>query len=153
MNKQKREVDKFTSIGKPQPRIEGKSKVTGEAVYAADKMIPGMIWGKVLRSSYTHARILKIDTSRARSHPGVLSVITAKDVSDVLTGRRLRDMPILARDVVRFVGERIAVVAAEDPGVAEEAANLIVVEYEELPAVFDPLTAVGETAPLLHLLF
>jgi len=150
MNKQKHEVAKFTSIGKPKPRIEGNSKVTGEAVYAADKMIPGTIWGKVLRSSYTHARILRIDTSQARSHPGVLSVITAKDVSGVLTGRRLKDMPILARDVVRFVGERIAVVAAEDPGVAEEAANLIVVEYEELPAVFDPLTAVGESAPLLH---
>ncbi len=150
MNKQKRKTARFSSIGKPQPRIEGASKVTGKAVYAADKMIPGLIWGKALRSSYPHARILRIDTSRARSFPGVAAVISAKDIPDVLTGRRLRDMPILARDVVRFVGERIAVVAAEDPEVAEEAANLIEVEYEELPAVFDPVSAVSESAPLLH---
>ena len=140
----------FSCIGKPIPRIEGIKKVTGNAVYTADQNFPGMIWGKTLRSPYPHARILRIDVSQARSYPGVLAVLTAQDVPDVLTGRRLRDMPILARDRVRFIGEKVAVVAAEDPDVAIEAANRIVVEYEELPAVFDSLEAVGGHAPLLH---
>ena len=106
-----------------------------------------MIWGKVLRSSYAHARITRIDTARARSYPGVLAVLTAVDVPKVLTGRRLRDMPMLARDRVRFIGEKVAVVAAEDRNVAEEAAQLIEVEYEALPAVFDPLVAITEESP------
>ncbi len=141
---------RFSSIGKPIPRIEGIKKVAGKALYTADQRIPGMIWGKILRSPYSHARILRIDTSQARSYPGVLAVLTAQDVPDILTGRRLRDMPILARDRVRFIGEKVAVVAAEEPDAAIEAANRIVVDYEELPAVFDPLQAVGQNAPLLH---
>ncbi len=140
----------FSSIGKPIPRIEGIKKVTGNAIYTADQKLPGVIWGKALRSPYPHARVLSIDISRAKSLPGVLAVLTARDVPDVLTGRRLRDMPILARDRVRFIGEKVAVVAAEDPNIATEAASRIVVEYEELLAVFDPLHAMGECAPLLH---
>ena len=83
-------------------------------------------------------------------YPGVLAVLTAADIPAVLTGRRLRDMPMLARDRVRFIGEKVAVVAAEDRNIAEEAAQQIEVEYEELPAVFDPLVAITEGAPQLH---
>ncbi|MGH7826643.1 MAG: xanthine dehydrogenase family protein molybdopterin-binding subunit, partial [Candidatus Binatia bacterium] len=141
---------RYSSIGKPAPRIEGTEKVSGKAIYTADHLLPGTIWGKVLRSPYPHARIVRVDTSRAESHPGVMAVLTAADIPDVLTGRRLRDMPMLARDRVRFIGEKVAVVAAEDRNVAEEAVQLIEVEYEELPAVFDPLVAITEGAPQLH---
>src|SRR5262245_39905528 len=109
-----------------------------------------MIWGKVLRSPYPHARIVNIDPARAKNHPGVLAVLTAGDIPNVLTGRRLQDMPMLARDRVRFIGEKVAVVAAEDRDIAEEATQMIEVEYEELPAVFDPLVAITEGAPQLH---
>jgi CO/xanthine dehydrogenase Mo-binding subunit len=150
VSKRREKEGGFSSVGKPVPRIEGVQKVSGQAVYTADQLIPGMIWGKVLRSPHPHARIIRIDTTRAKSFPGVLAVLTSKDVPESLTGRRLRDMPILARDRVRFVGEKAAVVAAEDVNVAEEAANLIEVEYEELPAVFDPSMAIAEGAPTLH---
>jgi CO/xanthine dehydrogenase Mo-binding subunit len=140
----------FTSIGKAALRIEGMQKVSGKALYTADNLLPGTIWGKVLRSPYPHARIARINPSRAKSYPGVMAVLTAADIPGVLTGRRLRDMPMLAGDKARFIGEKVAVVAAEERGIAEEAAQLIDVEYEELPAVFDPLVAVTEGAPQLH---
>lgn len=140
----------FSSIGKAAPRIEGVQKVSGKARYTVDHLLPGTIWGKVLRSPHPHARIVRIDTSRAESQPGVIAVVTAADIPTVLTGRRLRDMPMLAKDRVRFIGEKVAVVAAEDRDVAQEAAQLIEVEYEEIPAVFDPLVAITEGAPQLH---
>jgi len=150
MSSGKTRAQNFSSIGRPAPRVEGEDKVTGRARYTADHLLSGTIWGKALRSPYPHARILRVDTSRAKSHSGVLAVLTAADVPDVLTGRRLRDMPMLARDRVRFIGEKVAVVAAEDRDAAEAAAQLIQVEYEELPAVFDPLAAITEGAPQLH---
>ena len=137
-------------VGKPLERVEGRQKVAGSAPYTADILLPGMIWGKALRSPLPHARIKKIDISRALAQTGVLAVLTAQDFPAVLTGRFLRDMPVLARDKVRFIGERVAVVGAEDPAVAEEAASLIAVEYEELPAVFDSLEAMREGAPIVH---
>src|ERR1051325_744591 len=140
----------FSSVGKSAPRIEGQEKVSGQARYTADHLLPGTVWAKALRSPYPHARIVRVDTSRAASQPGVLGVLTAADIPDVLTGRRLQDMPMLAGDRVRFIGEKVAVVAAADKNVAEEAVQLIEVEYEELPAVFDPLMAVTEGAPQLH---
>lgn len=124
--------------------------MTGEAIYAADRALPGMAWGKVLRSPLPHARIVNIDVSRAKRHPGVLAVLTALDVTTNLFGRQLRDMPILARDRVRFAGEKVVAIAAETPAIAEEAASFVHVEYEELRAVFDPLLAIEEGAPLLH---
>jgi CO/xanthine dehydrogenase Mo-binding subunit len=140
----------FSSVGKPAPRIEGNQKVSGKARYTADNLLPGMLWGKVLRSPYPHARIVRMETSRAQAQPGVMAVLTASDIPNVLTGRRLQDMPMLARNRVRFIGEKVAVVAAQDRDVAEEAAQMIEVEYEELPAVFDPLIAITEGAPQLH---
>src|SRR5262249_2256042 len=97
-----------------------------------------------------HARIVRIDTSKAKACPGVLAVLTARDLPDVLVGRRMFDMPLLARDRVRFVGEKVAVVAAIDPDLAEEALATIDVEYEDLPAVFDPVAAIEASAPLVH---
>jgi CO/xanthine dehydrogenase Mo-binding subunit len=137
-------------IGKPLPRFEGVAKVSGGCVYAADVLRPGTLWGKVLRSPFAHARILNVDVSRALRLAGVKTVITARDVSPRLVGATLKDLPVLARDRVRFVGEEIAAVAAVDPDVAEEAVGLINVDYEELPAVFDPLEAMEPEAPLLH---
>ena len=149
-NDKREQKKKFSAVGKAAPRIEGQRKVSGEALYTGDKLLPGTIWGKVLRSAYPHARIRRIDAGQARSYPGVLAILTAADIPAVLTGRRLRDMPMLAGDRVRFIGEKVAVVAAEDRNIAEEAAQQIEVEYEELPAVFDPLVAITEGAPQLH---
>ncbi len=138
------------AIGQSVVRGEGPDKVTGRSVYAADVSLPGMLWGKVLRSPFPHARIVSIDTTAARAVPGVHAVITAADLPDSLVGRRLRDMPVLARDVVRFVGEKVAAVAAETEEAAEEALLLIDVEYKELPAVFDAHEAMDPGAPTLH---
>ena len=93
-----------------------------------------MIWGKVLRSPFPHAKILHIDTSRAIGLPGVHAVVTGKDTAGMRVGRTLRDTPLLAEEKVRFVGEKVAAIAADDPDTAEEALTLIDVEYEELPA-------------------
>jgi carbon-monoxide dehydrogenase large subunit len=112
--------------------------------------MPGMLWGKILRSPYPHARIISTDPSQARQVPGVRAVITGKDLEGYLQGRRLRDMPVLCWDTVRFVGDRVAAVAAETAEAAEEAIQLIEVEYEELPAVFDPVEALEPDAPRLH---
>lgn len=140
----------YGKIGQPLGRIEGPAKVTGEAKYTADVLLPGMIWGKVLRSPLPHAKIVSIDTQEAEQMPGILAVLTAKDLPDLLTGRLVYDMPVLAIDRVRFIGEKVAVVAAEDPDMAEDALASIDVEYEEMPAVFDAHEAMKSEAPLLH---
>ena len=137
-------------IGQPAPRADGPEKVTGKARYAADVLLPGTLWGKALRSPFPHAHITHIDTSQAKEVPGVHAVLTGADVQGVLYGRRLRDVPVLAQDRVRFIGEPVAAVAAVDEDTAQHALDLIEVEYEELPAVFDPLEAMKEDAPLLH---
>jgi CO/xanthine dehydrogenase Mo-binding subunit len=140
----------YTTIGQPSTRVEGQEKVTGAMRYTADVTLPGTLWGRALRSPYPHARIIRIDTSRAQQVSGVHAVLTGADVRGIRYGRRLFDVPVLAEDQVRFVGERVAAVAAEDRDAAEEALVLIEVEYEELPAVFDPLEALAEHAPILH---
>jgi CO/xanthine dehydrogenase Mo-binding subunit len=141
----------LSAVGQPVPRIEGPDKVTGATTYAADVVLPGTLWCKVLRSPLPHARIVRMDTTRARQVPGVHAVLTSADLpADTRVGRRMRDMFVLATDRVRYVGDRVAAVAAETPDAAEEAANLIEVEYDELPAVFDPIEAMDPGAPLLH---
>ena len=139
----------YSAVGLPIVRGEGPDKVSGKALYAADVVLPGMLWGRVLRSLFPHAKIVHIDTSRAIIMPGVHAVLTAQDLPDRRVGRLLRDIPVLARDRVLFVGEKV-VVAAEDPDLAEETLLQVDVEYEELPAVFGPLEAMGPSAPLLH---
>src|SRR5262245_24571906 len=140
----------FKFVGKPIPRLEGAEKVSGRTRYAADVEIPHGLWAKLLRSSLPHARILKVDTSKATKLPGVRAVITSADIPPVLTGLRMKDMPLLARDRVRFVGEPVAAVAADSSEIAEEALNLIDIEYEALPFVTDPVEAIRPGAPVLH---
>ena len=140
----------YATIGQPVGRAEGPEKVSGAAVYPADINLPGTLVGKCLRSPYPYARITSIDVSAARRVPGVHAVLTGSDIPDLLVGRMLRDMPILARDVVRFVGQKVAAVAADDADSAEEALSLIEVEYEELTPVLDPLEALQPNAPVLH---
>jgi CO/xanthine dehydrogenase Mo-binding subunit len=137
-------------IGRLLGRVEGEDKVTGSSRYSADIMRPDTLWGGFLRSPYPHARILNIDASRAQKLHGVKVVITGKDVSPRLEGVSLLDKPVLAQDRVRYIGEKVAAVAATDRDVVQEALELIAVEYEELPAVFDPLEAMRPDAPLLH---
>jgi CO/xanthine dehydrogenase Mo-binding subunit len=140
----------FKVVGKPIPRLEGAEKVSGKLRYAADVEIPGAIWAKILRSSLPHARIVKIDTANAAKLPGVHAVIIGSDIPPVMTGLRMKDMPPLARDRVRFVGEAVAAVAADTVDIAEEAISLIDIRYQELPYVTDPLKAIGPGAPVLH---
>lgn len=140
----------FSSVGSPTIRLDGRPKVAGETRYTADYILPGMIWGKCLRSPFPHARIIRINVEGAKKVKGVLAVLTASDLPARLTGIRLKDMPVLAKDRVRFIGERVAVVGAESPEVAEEALSRIEVDYEELPAVHDPLEAMSPDAPVIH---
>jgi CO/xanthine dehydrogenase Mo-binding subunit len=143
-------VTPYATIGQPVGRAEGPEKVTGAAVYPADINLPGTLVGKCLRSPYAYARILSIDASEARKLPGVRAVLTGFDIPPMLVGRFLRDIPVLARDVVRFVGQKVAAVAADDAEIAEQALNLIEVEYEELTPVLDPIEAMQPDAPTLH---
>jgi carbon-monoxide dehydrogenase large subunit len=132
-------------------RLDGRAKVTGQARYAADLSRPGMLFGAVLRSPVPHALIRSIDVSRARDLPGVHAILVGSDLPpEARLGRNMRDMPVLARGKVRFVGEKVAAVAAQTREIAQEAVERIVVEYDDLPAVFEPLEAMQEGAPLIH---
>ena len=155
MNSKDTETKKLEYVGRRVPRKDGPDKVTGRATYTVDIKLPGMLVGRILRSPHPHARILNIDTSRAEGLKGVKAVITSKDTSGakhgfVETPRYPADQYPLATDRVRFVGEEVAAVAASDPYVAEEALRLIRVEYEPLPAVFDPEEAMQPGAPEIH---
>ena len=136
-------------VGKSIPRTIEVDKVTGRAIYIDDLKRPGMLYGKILYSEYASARIKNIDTKKAKKLPGVRAVLTGYDIPDVRVGF-LKDQTVLKRDVVRQFRDEVAAVAAISPEVAEEAIDLIDVEYEELPAVFDPLEAMKEGAPLVH---
>jgi len=142
----------YSVIGKRVPRVDGLEKLTGQAKYAADYSLPGMLWCKVVRSPYAHARILTIDTSRAEKLPGVRAVITGKDFGGWTWGfmPTTRDEPPLALDKVRYMYEAVAAVAAIDEDIAEEATKLINVDYEELPGVFDPEEAMQDGAAQIH---
>jgi CO/xanthine dehydrogenase Mo-binding subunit len=140
----------FSAVGIPTIRSDGEPKVTGATRYTADYTLPGMIWGKCLRSPFSHARIRGIDLERAKKIKGVFAILTAADLPARLTGIVLKDMPVLAKDRVRFVGERVAVIGAESPEIAEDALSRIEVDYEELPAVHDPLDAMSTAAPIVH---
>jgi CO/xanthine dehydrogenase Mo-binding subunit len=137
-------------IGAAVGRVEGADKVSGTAIYGADVHFADALWGKILRSPYPHARIKNIDTSKAWKVPGVKAIVSGKDEPERFQGKSIRDIPVLCWDKVRFVGDRVAAVAAEDKDAAEEACSLIDVDYEELPAVFDVLEAMKPGAPVLH---
>jgi len=137
-------------VGRSVPRLESWLKVTGRAEYVHNLRLPGMLYGKIFRSSVAHGRIRRIDTAAARALPGVHSVVTAADVKAILPepyyGPAFHDQPVLAIDKVRHVGEPVAVVLASDPHVAEEAVHLISAEYDELPAVYDEVEAMTSAA-------
>ena len=138
-------------IGKNVRRIDTPSKVSGRLKYAGDMTMPGMLHVQVLRSPHAHARIVSIDTSAAEAMEGVAGVITSVDVpGEDGFGVFVNDQPIMARGKVRYVGEAVAAVAAEDPLIAKRALSSIEVVYEPLPAVFDPDEALRAGAPVLH---
>jgi CO/xanthine dehydrogenase Mo-binding subunit len=143
-------IQPYTVVGHGVERVDGDEKVSGRAEYVADLSLPGMLWGAVLRSPHAHARIRSIDTSRARRLPGVWAVVTAEDTPKRHWGAFVRDMPILAIDKVRYVGEEVAAVAAVDLETARRAVSLIEVDYEELEAIFDPEAAMLTGAPRVH---
>ena len=135
-------------VGRSVARVDGTDKVTGKAKFVGDITIPGMLYGKILRSPYAHARILSIDATEAEASPGVVAVLTAADLADlnpIYNGR-----PVIATEKVRYVGEPVAAVAARDPASAEEALSLIRVDYQELPAVTGIAAALANGAPLVH---
>lgn len=143
--------DDFTTVGKRVPMVDGTQKVTGHGIYTDDIKLPGMLHARIVRSTQPHARILRLDTARAESLPGVFAVVTGKD----LTGKYGilpvgHDETALAVDKVRYVGEGIAAIAARTPEIAEEAAHLIDVAYEPLPAYFDPIKAMNQPDVLIH---
>jgi CO/xanthine dehydrogenase Mo-binding subunit len=137
-------------VGRSIPRLEARAKVTGRAEYVHNLRLPGMLYGKIVRSTVAHGRIRGIDVSAALAVEGVHSVITSDDVRTIIPdpyyGPAFHDQPVLAIDKVHYVGEPVAVVLAADPHVAEEAAQLVVADYEELPAVFDEVEAMTSTA-------
>ena len=125
-------------VGRSLTRIDAPGKVTGSAVYAADFALPGMLCGKVFRSTEAHARLVKVDTTRASRIPGVRAVVTAADAADVRYGAAVKDEPVFASDIVRYRGQAVAAVAATTLAAAEAALAAIEVAYEPLPPVFDP---------------
>jgi CO/xanthine dehydrogenase Mo-binding subunit len=155
------ELPELRTVGKPLRRVDALGKAVGATVYAGDYSMPNMLHAKVFRSSQPSARIKRLDVSKARTLPGVDCVLTAADLPDARlttdmpgqTGQKRRagsDAPVLASDVVRFVGEPIALVAAETLAIAEQALKLIEIEYEPLPGVFDPIEAMKPGAPVIY---
>lgn len=143
--------EELMSVGKSLLRKDAIPKVTGRAVYAGDLHMPGMLVGKVLLSTHPHALIKSIDITAAEAIPGVKAVLTARDIpGENVFGIAIPDQQVLAEQKVRFIGEPVALIAAEDPFVAEQAVNKIRVEYEPLPAIFNPIDALKPSAPSIH---
>lgn len=143
-------MTKQSLVGKSLPRLDALAKVTGQAVYAVDFTLPGMLHGAIFRSTQPHARIGRLDTSRARDLPGVRAVITARDIPPVLFGGAVRDQRVFALDEVRYMGQPVAAIAADSLEIAREALDLIEIDYDPLPAVYDPEAAMQPDAPLIH---
>ena len=143
-------------VGKSVPRIDGLGIVTGQIKYVFDVSFSNMLVGKMIRSPHAHAKILKIDTSRAEKLPGVRAIITAKDTLNIKFGSNEYFFPhtvdqlALEGEKVRYVGDEIGAVAAVDEETAQEALRLIDIQYEILPAVFDAVEAMKPGAPLIH---
>jgi CO/xanthine dehydrogenase Mo-binding subunit len=140
----------YKVVGKPAARADGPPKVTGDAKYTVDISLPGMLFGKSVRSPHPHAHIVSIDTSQAEALAGVHGVLTGQDVLGHRLGNRVQDVPLLAEGLVRYAGEKVAAVAAEDEETAQRACDLIAIEYEVLKPLLDPEVAMQDGAPLLH---
>ncbi len=146
------------SVGKSHPRIDARGKVIGETLYSGDLKMDGMLFMKILFAERPHARVLNIQTANAEKSSGVVAVYTAKDIPVNEYGLQIPDQPVLCgpgsskpyTDIVRFVGDQVAVVVAKTEGEAEAAVKLIEVEYEDLPLLSDPTIALRADAPILH---
>src|SRR5258705_13921915 len=123
-------------IGAAVGRVEGAEKVSGQGIYGADVHFSDILWGKILRSPYAHARIVRIDTTKAWQVPGVKAIVTGKDEPEHYQGKSIRDIPVLCWDKVRYIGDKVAAVAAESREGAEGGINLICVKYEKMAAGF-----------------
>ena len=137
-------------VGKSYPQIDAMQKAMGKTKFVTILVLPGMLYGRTLRSPYPHANIKNIDTSKAKALRGVKAVATYADTPGIKFGPRAKDWTIFASDKARFHGDEVAAVAAIDEDTAEEALELIEVEYEVLPFVTDPLEAMQPGAPLVH---
>jgi xanthine dehydrogenase molybdenum-binding subunit len=142
-------MEELINVGKRIPKLDAEEKATGRAIYIQDLKIPGMLYGKILYSPHPHARILNIDTSKAERLLGVKAILTGYNIPPIKFGFYKDNTPLKANKV-RSCRDEVAAVAAIDPEIAEEAIDLIKVEYEILPAVFDPEEAMKEGAPLIH---
>ena len=153
----------YQVIGKSPARADAWEKVRGRPIYAADFSLPGMLHSRIVRSPYSSARIARIDVEQARALPGVVAVLTHEDVprnemrmelpgrmAEATAGAVLAFQPVLASDRVRFHGEAVVAIAAETPEIAAHAAELVVIDYEDLPGVWDPETALSPEAPHVH---
>ena len=144
-------IPPLNAVGRPVAAQEVVDKVTGRAIFTDDVTFPGMLVGRTLRAAHPHARILKIDTSQAKALPGVCAVLTHEDVpGENIHGLIYADWPVLCADKVRYMGDAVAIVAAENADIAAQALELIEVEYEPLPVVGDPEFARSAGAPLVH---
>ena len=138
-------------IGRSVARVDALGKLTGKALYAGDVSFPGMLHLKILRSNRPHAKILQIRSDEAERHPGVVAVLTSKDIPGTnKIGFAQKDQPVLCDEKVRFIGDPVALIAAETPGAAEESISLIRVDYEDLPGVFNPEDALLPDAVKIH---
>src|SRR5947207_6232931 len=139
-----------SQIGRSVERLESWLKVGGRAEYVHNLKLPGMLYGKIFRSTVSHGKIKRIDVAAAQALGGVHRVVTGEDVKRLIPepyfGPAFHDQPVLAIDKVRYVGEPVAEVLASDPHVAEEALHLISAQYEELPAVYDEVEAMTSKA-------
>ena len=136
-------------VGKPVTRVDAEEKITGQAVYGYDLVLPNMLYGKTLFSPKAHARIKHIDTKKAKAYPGVVAVVTGEDLPWT-HGESIKDKPFLAQGKVRYIGEPVAAVAAEDEDTAQAAVKLIEVEYEDLPVYTDPELACKPGSVEIH---
>jgi carbon-monoxide dehydrogenase large subunit len=142
-------MSELTVIGKPVTRVDANEKVTGQIVYGYDLVLPNMLYGKALFSTKAHAQIKRIDTSKAKAVPGVVAVVTGED-APWTHGEAVKDKPFLAQGKVRYIGEPVAAVAAEDEDTAQAAVKLIEVEYEDLPVYTDPERAAQMDCIAIH---
>lgn len=149
LKQQEIEKTELKVVGKEHVMKEAPLVVQGKAMYPSDMHLPKMLHGKILRSPHPHAKIVSIDTSEAEKIPGVRAIIVGKEMPDVRFGSAIRERYILARDVVRYVGEPIAAVAATEVAIAEEATRTIKVVYEELPTVYDAELALSKDTPTI----
>ena len=144
------ELKELSIVGKRIPKLDAAQKAMGRAEYIQDIKLPGMVYGKILYSKYAHANIVKIDTTRAKALPGVLCILTGEDVPKKMKMGFYKDNPPLKKGKVCSFRDEVAAVAATTPEIAKKALDMIEIQYEELPGIFDPEKAMEKDSPLVH---